>query len=322
MAVYTQLGLEQLAEIGRAFKLGAVRSARGIPHGSINTNYRLETETGIYFLRHSTVRSGLDLEFEAALIGHLVHGGFPAPTSIQTIEGSPFLETAGGRASVFRYLAGEELTRAQLTIEHCERLGAELAKLHRIANSFDGDRANPYSPAQVRAWLEELGGGGDASLRAIASELRQLLSESQSFKGGLLRRGPIHADLFMDNVKWVGDRISAFFDFEMACRDALVLDVAITLNAWCFDGQYQAPLCRGLIRGYRSERELDPAEQDALYFYALFGAVRYSASRIRDFHLSPLPPERLVRKDYRTYLARARALREMTSAGFRSMLGF
>ncbi len=321
MAVYRELSSEQLSEIARAFQLGELRSARGIPHGSINTNYRLETATGTYFLRLSTVRSTGDLEFEAALIAHLVQGGFPAPTLVRTREGQPFLEIAGGRASVFRYLAGEELTRAGLRPEHCEQVGSELAKLHRISNSFEGDRKNPYSPAVVSEWLDELGHHPDAEIQSVAAELKALLLESQSFDSGLLPRGAIHADLFMDNVKWVGDRISAFFDFEMACRDAFVLDLAIAMNAWCFDERYRHELCRAIVRGYQIQRPLYAIEKDGLYFEALFGAVRYGASRIRDFHLSTLPPDRLARKDYRTYLARARALHQMKGAGFKAMVG-
>ncbi len=320
VAVYTELSSDQLSAIARGFRLGALLDARGVPHGSINTNYRMQTASGIYFLRHTTVRSAADLEFEAAFIAHLVEGGFPAPTLMRTAEGHWFLEIAGGRASVFRYLPGEELTRGVLTPEHCERVGSQLAQLHRLANSFPADRPNPYSPAKVAQWLDELGGHAEAEIAALAEELKGYLREAQTFQGELLPRGAIHADLFMDNVKWVGGRISAFFDFEMACRDSFLLDIAITLNAWCFEERYQPDLCRALVRGYQTERQLWPSEIEALYFQALFGAVRYCASRIRDFHLSPLPPERLARKNYRTYLARARALHELQPAAFRRLL--
>ena len=130
MAVYTQLTNDELAATADVFRLGAVREARAIPHGSINTNYRLETQSGLYFLRHTTVRSPADLEFEAAFVSHLVAGGFPAPTLVRTAEGACFFEIAGGRASVFRHLAGEELTRANLAPEHCEHLGGQLAAPH------------------------------------------------------------------------------------------------------------------------------------------------------------------------------------------------
>ncbi len=321
MAVYTAFSRDELAEVARAFGLGRLRAAKGIPHGSINTNFRLDTDQGTFFLRHSTVRSAEDLNFEAALLVHLVQAGFPAPTVVAASTGRPFLEMRGGLASIFRLLVGEELSRAALTAEHCERVGGELAKLHRLGNSFSGDRPNPYGPATVRAWLAELQWHGDGSIRSLGEELDGLLTESQSYQGGLLPRGAIHADLFMDNVKWVGDRISAVFDFEMACRDAFVLDLAIALNAWCFGDSYQPDLCRAIVRGYQTQRALEVVEQHSLFFQVLFGAVRYSASRIRDFHLSTLPPERLARKDYRTYLMRARALKEMGPSQFRSLVG-
>jgi homoserine kinase type II len=321
VAVYTVLSKDELSSIAAAFGLGPLRGAEGIPHGSINTNFRLQTGHGTCFLRHSTVRSSEDLRFEAALLAHLVEGGYPAPVLLWTTDNQPFLEIAGGRASVFRQLAGEELSRADLTADHCERVGAAVGKLHRVGNSFSQERANPYGPGQVRNWLAELSLHPDPGIRVLGEELLPLLEYSQQFQGGLLPRGAIHADLFMDNVKWVGDKISAVFDFEMACRDAFALDLAIAVNAWCFDRTYQPVFCRAVIRGYRRQRSLESVEIDAVYFQALFGAVRYSASRIRDFHLSTLPPERLARKDYRTYLNRARALREMGPAGFKELLG-
>jgi len=319
LAVYTVFSDDELAEVARAFGLG-LRTAKGIPHGSINTNFRLETEQGTFFLRHSTVRTREDLSFEAALLAHLVQGGFPAPTPMVTASGEPFLSIRGGLASIFRYLAGEELSRSALTAEHCERVGAELAKLHRLGNSFIGERRNPYGPATVRAWVSELRQHPEESIRSLGEELDGLLQHSQSSAGGLLPRGAIHADLFMDNVKWVADRISAVFDFEMACRDAFALDLAIALNAWCFSGGYDEQLCRAIVRGYQRERPLEVVEQESLFYQSLFGTVRYSASRIRDFHLSTLPPERLARKDYRTYLMRARALAKMGPSRFRALV--
>jgi homoserine kinase type II len=321
VAVYTVLSADELSAIAAAFGVGTLRAAEGIPHGSINTNFRLQTSQGTFFLRHTTVRSSKDLRFEAALLTHLVEGGYPAPILLWTTDGQPFLEIAAGRASVFRSLAGEELSRADLNADHCEGVGAVVGKLHRVGNSFSVDRANPYGPNQVRPWLTELRNHPDPAIRALGDELQPLLEYSQSFEGGLLPRGAIHADLFMDNVKWLGDRISAVFDFEMACREAFALDLAIALNAWCFDGSYQPDFCRALVRGYQQQRSLGPVEIEALYFQALFGAVRYSASRIRDFHLSPLPPERLARKDYRTYLNRARALRQIGPTSFKELLG-
>jgi homoserine kinase type II len=322
MAVYTVLEPEAFTRVAESFALGTVREVHPIPEGSINTNHRVTTSEGRFFVRHTTVRSAEVLEFEAALLSHLTESHFPSPTLVRTRQGKPFLPLQGGRVSVFKWLAGEELRRPQLTSDHLERLGLELGKMHRITGSFGGSRDNPYSAACVRGWISGLRGHQDEEVATAAEELAEHLERAERERShGLQPHGVIHADLFMDNVKWLADQVGAFFDFEMACRDAYGLDVVITLNAWCFDGGYKPELCRAFIRGYQEARPLSPVERENLFGHALFGAVRYTASRIRDFHLSPLPPEQLTRKDFRTYLARARALDAMGPSGFRALLG-
>lgn len=323
MAVYTVLGSEAFARMSEAFGLGPVQEVVAIPEGSINTNHRVLTPQGRFFVRHTTVRSAEDLRFEAALLAHLTESHFPSPTLLQTKQGRPYLELEGGRVSVFKWLVGEELSRSRLTPELLERLGQELGKMHRITQSFGGSRDNPYGSGLVRGWLADLRHNRDEEVASIAEELEEHLEHAERVRGqGLEPRGVIHADLFMDNVKWLAERVGAFFDFEMACRDAYGLDVAITLNAWCFENNlYRLELCQAFIRGYQDARPLSQVERENLFGHALFGAVRYTASRIRDFHLSPLPPEQLTRKDFRTYLARARALDAMAPAGFRELLG-
>ena len=323
MAVYTVLKPEAFTRVAEAYGLGAVQEVVAIPEGSINTNHRILTPEGKLFVRHTTVRSAEDLRFEAALLTHLTESHFPSPTLLMTKQGKPFLELEGGRVSVFKWLSGEELRRPHITAEHTELLGQELGKMHRITQSFGGSRDNPYSAGQVRSWLSGLRRHKDEEVSTTADELEEHLERAERERShGLEPRGVIHADLFTDNVKWLAGRVGAFFDFEMACKDAYGLDVAITLNAWCFDnGEYQAGLCKAFIRGYLDSRPLAPVERENLFGHALFGAVRYTASRIRDFHLSPLPPEQLTRKDFRTYLGRARALDAMGPKGFLTLLG-
>lgn len=321
MAVYTTLSPEAFTRVADAYGLGAVRGMTPIPQGSINTNHRLETDAGRVFVRHTTVRSEADLRFEAALLEHLARARFPAPVLLVPQGPAPFLSLEGGRISVFKWLAGEELTRAQLTPDLLECLGAELGKLHRTTQSFGGSRENPYSPEVVQGWLTGLRQRPEPELASVAAELEGLLTRAQGAHPGLVPRGVIHADLFLDNVKWVGDRVGAFFDFEMACVDAYARDVAITLNAWCFEGTYQTALCQAFLRGYQDARPLAEVERAALYGHALYGAVRFTASRIRDYHLSPLGADKLAPKDFRTYLARARALGEMGPDGLRALTG-
>ncbi|QSQ18609.1 homoserine kinase [Pyxidicoccus parkwayensis] len=323
MAVHTALSPEAFVRVSEAYGLGQVRGVTPIPQGSINTNHRLETDTGRFFMRHTTVRSADDLRFEAALLAHLAEYHFPGPVQLKPrTGGEPFLEVEGGRVSIFRWLPGEELRHPNLTPEHLESLGTELGKMHRDTQSFSGSRANPYGPETVRQWLVGLARHQDAELASVAKELERYLDKAETVRQGLEPRGVIHADLFMDNVKWLGDRVGAFFDFEMACREAYGLDVVITLNAWCFDnGQYLPELCRAFVRGYQDVRPLSAVERANLFGHALFGAVRFASSRIRDYHLSPLPPDKLTKKDYRTYLNRARALSAMGPEGLAQLLG-
>jgi homoserine kinase type II len=322
MAVHTVLPPEAFTRVAEAYGLGKVVEVTPIPAGSINTNHRFTVEAGRYFLRHTTVRSPDDLAFEAALLAHLAEYHFPGPVLLTTRQGAPFLELEGGRVSVFKWLPGEELRHPQLTADHLERLGTELGKLHRDTQSFTGSRANPYGPETVRSWLVGLARNPDAELVRVAGELERYLDKVEAMRQGLEPRGVIHADLFMDNVKWLGDRVGAFFDFEMACREAYGLDVAITMNAWCFDnGVYLPERCRAFVRGYQDVRPLAPVERANLFGHALYGAVRFTASRIRDYHLSPLPPDKLVRKDYRTYLTRARTLAALGPQGLAELIG-
>ncbi len=318
MAIYTDLTQHDFEAIATAFGLGTVAHAVFVPQGSINTNVKLETGAGRFFVRHTTVRSPSDLEFEAGVLGLLHEAKVPAPVMRRTLQGAASVELRGGRACVFELIHGEEMTRAQLTPEHLLELGRVLGRFHRAAAAFTAPRENPYGSARVRGWIEGLLGHSDPEVANAAQVLARALPTERP---GLIPGGVIHADLFMDNVKWLGTRISALFDFEMACVDALALDLAITLNAWCFEqGQYNWRNARALVDGYRAERPMDPREFDALHGLLLFGAVRFTASRIRDFHLSPLPPEKLARKDFRTWLARVTTLLSLGSDGVKREL--
>jgi homoserine kinase type II len=321
MAIYTELTEEDFARIAARFGLGPVLGTTPVPQGSINTNHLVETEHGRVFLRHTTVRSTEDLRFEAALLAHLAESHFPAPRLLPTLEGEAFLPFAKGHVSLFAYLVGEERPRSALTDDDFETLGATLGKLHRATNAFSGQRANPYGVEQVRGWLDGLSQHAEAEIASLGQELSKRLTRADQARSTLLPHGVIHADLFVDNVKWLGNQISAVFDFEMACVAPYMLDLAITLNAWCFDGAYSQEHGRALLRGYTRHRPLTELEREHLWAEALFGAVRFTASRIRDFHLSPLPAEKLVKKDFRTYLERSRALEQMGPKRFAAMLG-
>jgi homoserine kinase type II len=131
----------------------------------------------------------------------------------------------------------------------------------------------------------------------------------------------VHGDLFIDNVLWIGDRVSYVLDWEMSCVDPFAYDLAVTVNAWAFTDGYDVPRARALVEGYRSKRKLEPDTVAALYPWARYAALRFTASRIHAFHLAELGADRLAWKDWRRYRDRLLALRAMGDAGYRAMLG-
>lgn len=315
MAIYTHLTPVDFELISSRYGLGQVVEAKGIPQGSINSNFQLTTQHGRYFVRHTTVRSESELEFEASLLEHLASNHLSVPRMLR-VEGQASIQWANGRVCLFTYLQGEEKTKASLTAENVASVGKELARFHAAARGFSQKRSNPYATSKVREWLSALALHSDSEVSQTAVELLEVAAHAMAAPAEELPQGIIHADLFLDNVKWLDNKLSAFFDFEMACQGEWVYDLAITLNAWCYASQYQSTFLRSLLSGYESVRLLTPAEWEALHSRLLLGAIRFTASRIRDFHLSPLPSEQLARKNFRTYLQRVRDLQNLGPRGF------
>ncbi len=320
-----QLAQVDLAALARLFGIGPITRAEGLAQGSINTLYRLETSAGRFVLRISEGgRSESELRFELSLVDYLARAHFPVPQVVHA-GAQPFTRVHDKPAVLFHHVPGEELELSDVTREKLLELGAKLARLHKLAEGFSERLENRYDAA----WLAAMARAGgpldrhpraDAEVRAVLPTLEAEAREWSRLAG--LPTGAIHADLFRDNVRFIGGRVSAIFDWEMACTDAFALDLAIALNAWTFSaaGRFEAPLATALVAGYQSLRPLFPEERDALWPLARAAAARYTASRLADFHLSDLPPERLLRKDWRRYRDRLHALRAMGPAGFSELV--
>jgi homoserine kinase type II len=243
------------------------------------------------------------------------------PPLVPARDGAPFVRVAGRQAMLFEYAAGEEAHGAAVTPERCRRVGERLARLHDLAGAFPADRPNPYGPARVAEWLRALrvDGGGDPEVRAALPLLEAELARAAALPGA--PRGLVHGDLFVDNVLWIGGRVSAVLDWEMACTDAFAYDLGVALSAWCYGDRYDPPRAAALLAGYRASRRVEPETLEALYPWTRFAALRFAASRIRGYHLAGLGADRLVRKDWRRYRDRLAALVEMGEAGFRALAG-
>ena len=320
MALYTPISSEELREVTARYGLPAPERHAAEPKGSVNTNYHLWAGGRRWFLRLNEGKSDEEVEFESGVLCFLEAAGYPSARLKLALDGRPWVRVRGRQAMLFAFCPGEELPREAVGLPHVRLVGQQLGRLHAIAPGFAPRRPNPYGPERVGPWLDELSpdGGGDEAVEAALPMLHDELSRAASLPrppGGL-----VHGDLFIDNVLWTDGTVSAVLDWEMACTDAFAWDLAVGLNAWCYTDGFRPERARALLDGYRACARLDPETRTALYPFARYVALRYTASRIHAFHLAELGEDRLAWKDWSRYRDRLRALREMGEEGFARLL--
>jgi homoserine kinase type II len=322
VALYTVLTPDQIADALRRFGLPAPERVVPEPKGSVNTNFHVWTGGVRHFLRLAEGKTEGDVLFESEVHRYLHAAGFPVAALLPASDGRPFVPVAGKPAQLFAYAPGEEISREAAGPGRCLRVGEQLGRLHDLAAGFGRDRANPYAPPRVGRWLAQLepDGGGDPEVAAALPLLREEMARASRLPDA--PRGLVHGDLFIDNVLWLGDRVSAILDWEMSCVDPFAYDLGVTVNAWCYADRYLPERARALAEGYRSARRVEAATLDALFPWACYGALRFTASRIHAFHLAGLGEDRLAWKDWRRYRDRLAALRAMGPEGLRAMLGW
>jgi homoserine kinase type II len=295
MAVYTQLGAEEMAAILADFDVGVLVSAKGIAEGVSNSNWLLET-TGtdgsgarfiltMYEFRIETD----DLPFFLGLLDFLSEHGCPVPRTIHDRVNRAFRFRDDKAMALIEFLPGVSVSEP--TAGQARAVGAALAQIHVAAADFPQSRANGMGLAEWRRLAEACGDDGlrtiDPGLAALIA--RELAVLERDWPQGL-PVSVIHADLFPDNVLMLGDRVSGLIDFYFACTDLMAYDVAVTHAAWCFssDGrQFDAAISRALLDGYESVRPLGAAERTALPLLARGAAMRFLMSRAYDWMNTP-----------------------------------
>lgn len=323
MAVHTLLEEPELARLAADFGLPPLRAARGLAAGSVNTNYELRTDAGRFFLTLREGKTEEEARGEVALLAQLAAARFPCPRPVEGPRGL-VLRAHERPVLCFHWVQGEERAPGALSSEALSDLGRHVARLHVVAEASPWQRENPHGAPAVAAWLEALRAPASRpDVAALLATLPTRLRAIVAARDPLLPRGVGHLDVFPDNVTWLGERVACLFDFEMAGRDARMLDLAITLLAFGFgeDGRFDAARLAAIAGGYVAERPPSERERAGLFAECRLAALRYTVSRIRDFELSALPPERLKRKDYRRWLARLDALEQLGADGFRALLG-
>jgi homoserine kinase type II len=313
MAVYTDVAAEDLALFLADYDIGGLLAYKGIAEGVENSNFLLHTSHGYFILTlyERRVAEG-DLPFFLALMEHLASRGITCPQPVKTRAGQTLGRLAGRPAAIVTFLDGMWMRRPSAA--HAAALGEALAQLHLAGADFGMRRDNALSVAGWRTLYEacrERANTVQPDLQEVlAAELEWL---ERDWPHGL-PQGVIHADLFPDNVFFLGNKLSGLIDFYFACTDTLVYDVAICLNAWCFepDHSYNVTKGRALLTSYARTRPLSPREWENLPLCARGAAVRFLLTRLVDW--LDVPPGALVRpKDPVEYLRKLRFHQKATS---------
>ncbi|HKY94821.1 MAG TPA: homoserine kinase [Kiloniellales bacterium] len=306
MAVYTEVSDDELRRFLDPYRLGRLLASKGIAEGVENSNFLLQTEDRSYILTlyEKRVRRD-DLPFFLALMQHLSDRGISVPQPIHTATGEALRELCGRPAALFSFLEG--LWPRRVHPWHCQALGETLAQLHGATTDFPGRRDNDLSLAGWRRLIDAVGERADEVAPGLAAELEQEYRDiAQHWPRGL-PEGVIHADLFPDNVFFLDEQLSGLIDFYFACTDFYAYDLAICLNAWCFEPDRAFNLTKGraLLSGYQKVRPLTAAERAAMPVLARGGALRFLLTRLYDWLNHP-PGAFVQPKDPREYLARLR----------------
>jgi homoserine kinase type II len=313
MAVYTEVADEELQAFIASYAIGALTSCKGIAEGVENSNYLIQTEAGRYILTLYEKRAApQDLPYFLALMEHLAARGISCPLPVHDREGRTLRELAGKPTALITFLDGVSVRRA--SIEQCASLGQALARLHVAGESFPRQRANSLSLADWTPLFNVIGARADSIIPGLVGEIgRELAELAQAWPADLLS-GVIHADLFPDNVFFLGQQLSGLIDFYFACHDMLAYDIAICLNAWCFeaDASFNVTKARALLQAYEGVRPLSGAELDALPTLARGAALRFLLTRSYDW-LNTDGKALVKRKDPNEYLRKLRFHRRVKS---------
>jgi homoserine kinase type II len=284
MAVYTDVSAEDLSQFLAGYDLGELLSYKGIAEGVENSNFLVHTSKGHYILTlyEKRVAAG-DVPFFLALMEHLAARGINCPQPIKNRKGETLGRLCGRPAAMITFLDGMWIRRPDA--RHCAAVGEALARLHLAGADFPGRRPNALSVDGWRLLFEQVADRADSIQHSLRATIEKELSHLETQWPRGLPQGVIHADLFPDNVFFLGDRLSGLIDFYFACIDTLAYDVAICLNAWCFepDHSYNVTKGRSLLTSYIKVRPLSDAELDALPLLSRGAALRFLLTRLVDW---------------------------------------
>ena len=300
MAVYTAVSEAEIKRIESLYGFADI-SLKPIAEGVENSNYLLShSKAKVILTLYEQRVAKSDLPFFLGLMQHLAKKNVPCPLPILGKDGDIVHEIANKQAAIVAFLSGKSVTR--IYPEHCREVGKHLAQMHLAGEGFSIARQNALS---LNAWPEmwqkiktkaEKEWPGTAAI--IDSQMQRLQSEWPK----KLQQGIIHADLFPDNVFFENEHLSGLIDFYFACNDTLAYDLAICLNAWCFEPNYEFNITKSqrMLEGYATLRPLSAQEKAAFPILCLGAAMRFLMTRMTDW-LNPKPDALVTPKNPMEY---------------------
>ncbi len=306
MSVYTRIERHELEQFLRGYCVGALVDFSGISAGIENTNYFVTTRQGSYVLTLFETLNAGQLPYFLDLMAHLAEHGVPCAHPVADLQGHYLRVLKDKPTALVQRLSGNNVEYPGTS--QCAAVGHALGQMHVAGLSFPDRRAPDRGPAWRAATARKV-------LPRLSNEQAELLKDELTFQaqhsGLALPQGVIHADLFRDNVLFTGERLTGIIDFYYACHDALLYDLAITVNDWCSaaDGALRPEQSGALLAAYRQQRPLQPEEHPAWPVMLRAAALRFWLSRLHDLHF-PRPGEMTHTKDPEVF---RRILRERRS---------
>jgi len=301
MAVYTKVSDGEIRKFVSSYDIGTVVFLHEIAEGIENSNFHLQTGTGDFILTlfEKRTNSG-DLPFFVGLMEHLSSAGLPVPRPVCNKDGAFVMRLKDRDAVIVSFLPGRPVERTEP--RHAFELGRVMAELHRTASGYQHRRANDLS---TDGWVRTYRAikGQESIYPGLSRKIENELSWLRRHWPENLPGGIIHADLFPDNVFFTGDHISGLIDFYFACSDMLSYDLAIAVNAWCFDesGHFRGDIASSLVSGYQQLRPLQENEKAAFNILLRGSALRFLLTRLYDA-LNPLQEALVTIKDPMEFL--------------------
>jgi homoserine kinase type II len=314
MAVYTEVTAEELYALLARYDIGSLSAFKGIAEGVENSNFYLGTDRGQFILTLYEKRVATeDLPFFLGLMEHLAHRGVSCPTPVHDRDGEVLQMLAERPAAIITFLPGYALRRPLPA--HCGAVGQALAELHNGGLSFSLKRDNALSVAGWRRLFGMIGPDADKLSSGMSEQIQAQLDAISRDWPRNLPRGVIHADLFPDNVFFLNEKISGVIDFYFACNDLLAYDLAICLNAWCFepDHSFNVTKAKALFHEYNGGRKLSGHEIAAMPLLARGAALRFLLTRLYDWFNTP-DTAFVKRKDPMEYWRKLKFHQGITSA--------